>query len=184
MAEQIQTEKTALREVVAVTYITRENSKFEICNDFIKLTLTLPNEEGVLEIKNYDRIFLHRAFPFDYPYSYISVLDIESQEIGLIAEIDAFDSETTAMLRAELDRKYYTPIIRQILAVKDKFGYSYWKVLTDEGELSFTMQDTFRNLLKVGGTRIFVNDIDGNRYEIPDIEKLDNKSFKKIELFL
>ncbi len=50
--------------------------------------------------------------------------------------------------------------------------------------MEFTMRDTFSNLLKVGGTRIFANDIDGNRYEIPDIEKLDRKSFKRIELFL
>lgn len=183
MADQNRTEKTALREVVAVTYITKENSKFEICNDFLKLTLTVPNEDGVVETNTYDRIFLHRAFPFDYPYSYISVLDLESRELGLIKDIDEFDSEISAMLRAELDRKYYTPVINQILSVKDKFGFSYWKVVTDEGELSFTLRDTFRSLLKVG-SRIFVNDIDGNRYEIPDIEKLDHKSFKKIELFL
>lgn len=183
MADQNRTEKTALREVVAVTYITKENSKFEICNDFLKLTLTVPNEDGIVETNTYDRIFLHRAFPFDYPYSYISVLDLESRELGLIKDIDEFDSEISAMLRAELDRKYYTPVINQILSVKDKFGFSYWKVVTDEGELTFTLRDTFRSLLKVG-SRIFVNDIDGNRYEIPDIEKLDHKSFKKIELFL
>lgn len=184
MADQKRTEKTALREVVAVTYITKENSKFEISNDFLKMTLTVPNEEGVVETNKYDRIFLHRAFPFDFPYSYISVLDLDSRELGLIKDVDEFDSEVAAMLRAELDRKYYTPVIKQILSVKDKFGYSYWKVVTDEGELSFALHDTFRSLLKVGGTRIFVNDIDGNRYEIPDIEKLDHKSYKKIELFL
>ncbi|MBQ8187045.1 MAG: DUF1854 domain-containing protein [Clostridia bacterium] len=88
------------------------------------------------------------------------------------------------MLRQELDRKYYTPVIKQILSLKDKFGFSYWKVMTDEGELSFTLRDTFQSLMKVGGTRIFVNDIDGNRYEIPNIEELDRKSFRKIELFL
>ena len=177
-------EKTSLREVVAVTYITKDNAKFEICNDFVKMSLTLPGEDGKPETKVYDRIFLHRAFPFDFPYSYISVLDSESAEIGLIQEVDAFDEESRKMLRDELDRKYYTPVIRQILSVKEKFGYSYWKVTTDEGELSFTLQDTFRSLLKVGGTRIFVNDIDGNRYEIPDVEKLDHKSYKRIELFL
>ncbi len=56
--------------------------------------------------------------------------------------------------------------------------------MTDVGELDLTLHDTFRSLLKVGGTRIFINDMDGNRYEIPDIEKLDRKSYKKIELFL
>lgn len=183
MAEQ-KTEKTALSEVIAVIYITKDNSKFELCNDFIKMTLTAPNEEGIVETKTYDRIFLHRAFPFDYPYAYISVLDMDSKELGLIQNLDALDKDVSEMLRAELDRKYYTPVIRQILSVKDKFGFSYWKVITDEGELTFTMRDTFSNLLKVGGGRIFVNDIDGNRYEIPDLEKLDRKSFKKIELFL
>ena len=49
---------------------------------------------------------------------------------------------------------------------------------------NYSAYDTFSSLLKVGGTRVFVNDIDGNRYEIPDLEALDHKSFKKIELFL
>ena len=179
-----QTEKTALKEVVAVRYITKDNARLEKNGDFIRLTATLPDDEGKSEEKTYDRIFLHRAFPFDYPYAYISVLDADSREIGIIQDVDAMGEENARLLREELDRKYYTPVIRQILSVKDKFGYSYWKVKTDEGELDFTCRDTFSSLLKVGGTRIFVNDIDGNRYEIPDLEALDHKSFKKIELFL
>lgn len=178
------TEKTALKDVVAVTYITKDNAKFASCNDFISMTLTLPDEEGNLIEKKYDRIFLHRAFPFDLPYSYISVLDIESSEIGLIYDIDEMGENNAKLLRAELDRKYYSPVINQILSVKQKFGYSYWKVLTDEGEMDITLRDAFQSLLKVGGTRVFVNDIDGNRYEIPDIEKLDRKSYHRIELFL
>ena len=184
MAEQKKTEKAALSDVVAVVYITKDNAKFEKINDFVQMTLTVPNEEGVPETKTYDRIFLHRAFPFDYPYAYISVLDADSKELGLIADVDALGKEAADMLRAELDRKYYTPVIKQILSLKDKFGFSYWKVMTDEGELSFTLRDTFQSLMKVGGNRIFVNDIDGNRYEIPNIEELDRKSFRKIELFL
>jgi len=184
MAEQKKTEKTALRDIVAVLYITKDNAKFEKENDFVKMTLTSPNAEGTVETKTYDRIFLHRAFPFDYPYAYISVLDADSKELGLIADVNELDTEAAEMLCAELDRKYYTPVIKQILSLKDKFGFSYWKVVTDEGELSFTLRDTFQSLMKVGGTRIFVNDIDGNRYEIPNIEELDRKSFRKIELFL
>ncbi len=183
MAEKTN-EKTALKEVVAVRYITKDNAKFEKNGDFIRMTAALPDDDGNTEQKTYDRIFLHRAFPFDFPYAYISVLDGDSKEIGIIQEIDALGEENAAMLRAELDRKYYTPVIRQILSVKDKFGYSYWKVKTDEGEIEFTCRDTFSSLLKVGGTRIFVNDIDGNRFEIPDLEALDRRSFKKIELFL
>ena len=177
-------EKTALREVIAVRYITKDNAEFERSGDFIRMKVRLPDDDGNEEEKTYDRIFLHRAFPFDYPYSYISVLDADAKEIGIIQDIDALGEETAAMLRAELDRKYYTPVIRQILSVKDKFGYSYWKVVTDEGEIEFTCRDTFSSLLKVGGNRVFVTDMDGNRFEIPDLEALDRKSFRKIELFL
>lgn len=181
MAEQ---NKNSLRDVVAVLYITRENAKFNKENDFVTMTLTAPNDDGICETKTYDRIFLHRAFPFDYPYAYVSVLDSDSKELGLIANIDDLGEDTAKILRDELDRKYYTPVIKQIISLKDKFGFSYWKVMTDEGELSFTLRDTFQSLLKVGGNRIFVNDIDGNRYEIPNLEELDRKSFRKIELFL
>ena len=183
MAEK-NTEKTALKEVIAVRYITKDNAVFEKTGDFIRMKVTMPDDEGKEEEKTYERIFLHRAFPFDYPYAFISVLDEDSKEIGIIQDVDELGEGPAVLIRDELDRKYYTPVIRQILSVKDKFGYSYWKVVTDEGELEFTCRDTFSSLLKVGGTRIFVNDIDGNRFEIPDLEALDRKSFRKIELFL
>lgn len=174
----------ALKEVVAIKYITAENSKFEALNDFVSMTTSLPDDDGNIVEKKYDRIFLHRAFPFDFPYAYISVLDSDSAEIGLIENVDMLGEENAKLIRAELDRKYYTPVIKQIISTKDKFGYSYWKILTDEGEREITLRDIFQSLLKVGSGRVFVNDIDGNRYEIPDIEKLDSKSYHKIELFL
>ena len=50
------------------------------------------------------------------------------------------------------------------------------------------LQDTFRSIIKSprddGTERIFILDVDGNRYEIPDVEALDRKSYKKIELYL
>ena len=101
MAEQ-KTEAMTLKEVVAVRYITAENAKFEKQSDFVKMTVRFPNEEGVEEETVYDRIFLHRAFPFDFPYAYISVLDMDSKEIGIIREIDELGEETAKLLRDEI----------------------------------------------------------------------------------
>ena len=50
--------------------------------------------------------------------------------------------------------------------------------------MSFAMYDTYRNIAKVSETRLVLTDVDGNRYEIPDVMDLDRKSFKKIELYL
>jgi len=63
-------------------------------------------------------------------------------------------------------------------------GFSYWKVLTDSGEMTFTLQDTYRSILKVGNGRVFIIDMDGNRYEIPNVEDLEFASYRKIELYL
>ena len=63
-------------------------------------------------------------------------------------------------------------------------GFSYWQVDTDDCEISFTVQDTFRNLLRIGEDRVAVFDVDGNRFEIESLSSLDRKSYKKIELYL
>lgn len=181
MAEQEQ----ALKNIIAVNYITKENSIFKKVRDFLTLELTVESEEtGEKETKYYDRIILHRAFPFEHPWSYISVLDTESVEIGIISNIEHFGKETEILLKNEIERKYFAPKIEKIISVKERYGYSYWKVITDAGELSFALHDTYRSLLKVNQTRIFITDIDGNRFEIPNIENLDRKSFKNIELYL
>lgn len=143
--------------------------------------------EGMIE-KVAERIYLSRAFPFDMPYEYISVLDKDKKEIGFIRSLDDFDEPARTQLIHELETKYYTPVIKKILSVKERYGFSYWKTECEFGEKSFTLQDTFRSIIKSprddGTERIFILDVDGNRYEIPDVEALDRKSYKKIELYL
>ena len=143
--------------------------------------------EGMIE-KVAERIYLSRAFPFDMPYEYISVLDKDKKEIGFIRSLDDFDEPARTQLIRELETKYYTPVIKKILSVKERYGFSYWKTECEFGEKSFTLQDTFRSIIKSprddGTERIFILDVDGNRYEITDVEALDRKSYKKIELYL
>ena len=89
------------------------------------------------------------------------------------------------ILRAELSRKYYAPRITRIYSVKERYGFSYWRVdLENTNDFSFTVQDTYRSMLKIDAEHIFIVDVDGNRYEIPSVEQLDRASYKKIELYL
>ena len=150
-----------------------------------------PEEDNLPEgkiLKVADRIFLSRAFPFDMPHDYISVLDKDKKEIGFIRSLDDFDEPQRTMLKNELEAKYYTPTIKKIYSVKERYGFSYWKTECEFGEKTFTLQDTYRSIIKAsnpdGSERLFILDVDGNRYEIPDVEKLDRQSFKKIELYL
>ncbi len=196
-----------LRGIVDIVYLNKDNCQVTEKNGFIgmraivdkpKDTLLADTEnkdevqspdipEGKTEIV-LERIFLSRAFPFDMPNEYISVLDKNKKEIGFIRSLDDFDEPARSMLRQELETKYYTPVIKKILSVKERYGFSYWKTICEFGEKSFTLQDTFRSLIKAtnadGTERVYVLDVDGNRYEIPDVEALDRQSYKKIELYL
>lgn len=169
-----------LSEAANITYLSPETAFFEKNGDFIKARIISENGEE----KNYPRVWLHRSFPFDMPDKYISVQDKESEEIGMIRSLSDFDGETQKILSDELLRKYYSPKITKILSLKETRGYSYWRVLSDAGEISFTLQDTQRSISKFGDDRAFITDICGGRYEIPSLAAFDKKSLRKLEIYL
>ena len=171
----------ALSNIVKTTYFTRENAHF-IDKDGL-LALKIRAEENGEE-KEYGRVFLHRMFPFEETERYLSVLDEEQKELGIITDLSLFGDDEREILRRELKRKYYIKKIVTIDRLKDRYGFTYWDVTTPEGKASFTLQDTQRSILKMNEDRLMIIDIDGNRYEIPSIERLDRASYKKIELYL
>lgn len=131
-----------------------------------------------------ERAYLSRSFPHDLPYEYISVSDKEQNEIGILRSLDAFDEATRELLKKELWKKYYVPKIIRIDSISERFGYSYWEVETSGGKRAFSLKDTFRSLMRIGSDRLFVVDVDANRYEIESLRALDRKSYRKIELYL
>lgn len=163
-----------------IVRINAENAAFTMKNGFLSMTFTQSGEK-----QEHDRVFLHRTFPFELLWEYISVLDGDSVEIGLIFNLSDFDDETRALLETELERKYYQPKIKTIEALKERYGFSYWTVVDSEGRrINFTMQDTFRNIIRIGEDKAVLLDVDGNRFVIDSILGLDKKSYRKIELYL
>lgn len=177
-------QRAALSDVISILYLTPENAVFGEQNHFLTLTLTTREEDGTEKTASYDRIFLHRAFPFDHPEQYISVQDADKNEIGMISAISVFPPDVAALLRRELSRKYYAPVLKSILSLRDRYGYAYCTAETDEGEITFTLRDAAHSIHRVDEHRVIITDIDENRYDIPDIDKLDHKSLKRIELYL
>ncbi len=180
-------------DLAEIIYLNAENSRFyKTENGFPAMEAILPkkgddleNETDKTPVKqDFGRVFFHRCFPFETPDEYISVLDKEGREYAMIRSLADMPPEAQAIIRGELDRKYLCPVISKILSLKEKLGYSYWDVETDRGPLSFSMHDTYRNIARVGGGMLIINDVDGNRYRINDVAELDRKSFKKIELYL
>jgi hypothetical protein len=180
-------------DLAEILYLTKDNSRFYLTkNGFPAMEAVLPKRGDDLELtadttpvkQDFGRVYFHRCFPFETPDEFISVLDKDGREYGMILRLNDLPEDAQAIIKNELDRKYLCPTIKKIKSLKDKLGYSYWDVETDVGELSFSTHDTYRNMAKVGGGKVVVTDVDGNRYHIEDVNALDKKSFKKIELFL
>lgn len=180
-------------EISGIVYLTEENAKFYDKDGFLALkAFVAPKSEYDLEDEteatptwqDLGRIFLKRAFPFNNPNQYISVIDSSGYEYGMINDINDFSDETKALLQKALDRRYFMPSISKIISIKEQFGFSFWKVLTDRGEAEFTVKDTYKSIIKLGENLVVILDSNDSRYVINNVSELDSASFKKIELYL
>lgn len=172
--------KYTLADAAGITYLDKGNARFFKDGDFIGAEIT--GEDG--ERVSHKRVWLHRSFPFDRPNEYISVQNKDQEELGLIRRIGDFDSDEAKIITDELERKYYTPAVSRIITLKETRGFSFWRVITDSGELNFTLQDTSKSIVRIGADRAFIFDICGNRYEIKSLSALDKNSYRKLELYL
>jgi hypothetical protein len=184
---ELSAEDEALFKVRVSIPLTAENTVFTRSEgNLISMKVTQP--DGTVE--NFERVVPVRAFPITDPEEFISIKEPDSREkgkgaeIGLIRQMSDFDAATQALLREELDRRYFTPVIKKLTGVKEKFGYYYWDAETSAGKISFVMTNITSNIRTLEDGRVFIHDIDGNCFQIPDPSKLDKASLKKIEIYM
>ena len=152
------------------------------------ISLKIINAEGEEEF--FERVILRRSFPVTAPDEFLSVREPDSKkkgrgaEIGMIRNINIFDKDTVALLNSELELRYFTPEILKITSAKEKFGYNYWEADTTAGSVSMVLNNPHSNIRVLEDKRIFISDMDGNCFIIPDPTKLDRQSFKYIEIYL
>jgi len=96
-------------------------------------------------------------------------------ELGMIKNLDELDKDARKLLEEELRKRYFTPLIREIKSISDKFGVVEWEVETDRGPKKFITR-SLHDSLKESGTGLIVTDMENNRYEIRDHSQLDPHS--------
>ena len=156
--------------------------------DPAELTLTR-SEVGTarLEIREeacYLRVVVRRLMPLSKPDSYISLAADEDTEIGILVNPSELTSESQKILSEELDKRYFTPTIQKVYRVKEQFGIHEWEVETERGRITFSVRGLNQNIKQVPPARLFVTDVRGNRYDIPDYRKLDAQSYHQIQRHL
>jgi hypothetical protein len=132
----------------------------------------------------YPRVHLYRSFPLSRNAEYISVRDKDDKEIGIIEDLAELPPKITRLLLEELERRYFTPTIREIKSLKQEFGYTYWEVVTDSGFCRFTVKMGDNTVRYLTDSTLLVFDVDGNRFELPEYEGIDKKHLKIVETLL
>lgn len=170
--------KKESEEVLEMRFLNSENAVF---------TRT---EGGFLSLKTgekeYERVGVYLTFPLTNPEEFISVreADEKAKEIGLIRALTDLKAEEQEMIREQVRLRYFMPVIRKVMDVKDEYGYAYWHVMTDFGVCRFTTHMGGDAVVNLSDARYQITDIDGNRYEIPDLYGLTVMERKKLDLFI
>ncbi|NLK75385.1 MAG: DUF1854 domain-containing protein [Clostridiales bacterium] len=166
-------------DLLELRYLDKDNARFQ------------RTEGGFVSLEYagqyYERVGVYRTFPFTDPDHYISIreADEKAREIGVIKDLKSdVTKEEMEMLLEQLEIRYFTPIIKKIYNVKEEYGYAYFDVKTDYGRCKFTIHMGGGSVVHLSEERILITDLDGNRYEIPELSKLTALELKKLDLFI
>lgn len=152
------------------------------------------SESGLLCLRykgeNIGRVAVLRMFPFQYEEEYLCLQketyshSDKEQEIGILRRLSELSEKQILMVKKELSKRYFVPEIISVKDVKEEFGHTMWKVITTAGESEFTVTDMSSNVRNMGNNKIMLTDVYGNRYYIPDINKMDDKTVKILEIWI
>jgi len=182
----------------------KTNTKAEAKNETIKDQVEL----GILDItdttfyatsggfvglkykgEEYKHVVLRRIIPLQEPLKYISVADHENKEIGILKSVLELPEGQQKVIVTELDNRYYSPEVIEVVSVQDKLGYVYIEMrLKNKQGVEYTkncaIKDVSRNIRMLSQSSVIIFDVDGNRYIIPEVANLNRASMRKLDAYL
>ena len=129
-------------------------------------------------------IRVKRAFPLTDPDEFVIVSDASEHFVGLLEKYKTMDSTSRHIIEEELDKGYFVPRIVRVDEIRDKFGTLVWSVQTDRGAHVFELKSPREDIRWLGEHHLIIRDVDGNRYEILDVRRLEEKSRDRLEMEL
>jgi hypothetical protein len=139
--------------------------------------------------EDYPHIILRRIMPMEQPFNYISAADHDNKEIGILKAVDELPQAQREIVTAELDNRYYSPEVLEVVSVQDKLGYVYMELrLKNKNGIEYrkncAVKDVSRNIRMLSDTSVIIFDVDGNRYIAEDLKRLSRQSLRKLDAYL
>jgi hypothetical protein len=138
----------------------------------------------------YRGVFAVRMFPIRYPDQFISLryttTDDKEKEIGIIENLNAFDAQSQALIRASLVKHYYEQIICGIRGIEYKYGLLFFKVVmaVDQTERDFIMRWSTNSAEEYGEHGKVLIDVHENRYILPDVNQLPTSERREFTSYI
>ena len=118
-----------------------------------------------------------RLFPYTNPNQYVTLTLDAKKEMAVIKDIMELSEESRRVLTECFEEIYMIPNITRVYDCDSKFGALIFKVDTDRGgPISFRIRNSNSDIKMLSDVRMIIRDSDDNRYEIPDVTRLDKKS--------
>lgn len=159
-----------------IEFIAPDSCCFTINNNGF-LVMTLNGEDK-------GRVKLIRSYPYSLKDEYICVHDLDDKEIGIIKDLKELDPSSEDCAKKELENRYYCPVVTSVKSINERMGNFYFQTIIDDKEKNFTVSDISSNMRFAAKNTILIFDMDGNRYIIPEIEKIEPKSKRILEQYL
>ena len=110
-----------------------------------------------------------RALPLTEPDRYLTIRDSEDHDIGLVVEWRKLDSDSLSLVDEALGRSHFLPKVVLVNKVTDNFGIILWDLVTDHGPKKYVVRNLRDNSVALTARRVLMTDVDGDRFEFPDI---------------
>ncbi len=125
------------------------------------------------------RVEILRAFPISGGEKDLVLRDGGGKELGILADLQSVEATQRQLLQSSLADRYFLPKITKINSIFERFGSAIWDVETDRGATEITTKALHEAIYEVTPTRFMLRDTEENRYEIPDLNALDESSRHK-----
>lgn len=116
------------------------------------------------------------AFPLSYPEKEIVLQGDEKKELGIIEDLKTLKSDIRKAILDQLERRYFLPQVTMIHKMTERFGSAIWDLETDRGRIAVSTRQLNEAVRELGPRRFLIVDVEGNRYEIKDLNELPPES--------
>lgn len=150
---------------------------------FTRKDITLVDVE-LYDGRTFQNLEPRRLFPTSGLEKYIILLDESGAEQAIIRDLNTLPPKERKIIEDCLEEYYLVPRITKILETKEKFGVVTLQTETDRGPARIEIRNVLYGLKLVQEYRVLIRDGNDNRYEIPDINKLDRHSRQLLDNYI